>query len=377
MRVVIAPDAFKEAASAAAVAAALARGWKRVFPDSILECVPMADGGEGTMDALVAATGGHATELDVTGPLGEPLRAAYGMLGDGATAVIEMAAASGLPLVPAQRRDPGITTTRGTGELMRHAITAGARRLIIGIGGSATNDGGAGMATALGYVLRGADGQPLLDGGMALAGLECIDVSGVLPELEECEILVACDVANPLCGPDGASHVYGPQKGADAPMVERLDAALRRFGEVVEAQLGISVLEVAGAGAAGGLGAGLIAFARAQLRPGVELVAEACGLERRIKGADLVITGEGRLDKQSAYGKTPVGVARLAKAHNVPVVAVAGALGPGYEEVYACGIDAAYAICPGPMSLDEALGQTEARLEAVAETIARTWRALA
>ena len=374
MRVVIAPDSFKECASAEAVSAALAAGWLRVYPEADVVRVPMADGGEGTVAALVAATGGSLTTATVTGPLGEPVVATYGVLGDGATAIIEMAAASGLPLVPPERRDPRVATTHGTGELIRNALDRGAGRIIVGIGGSATNDGGAGMAQALGFSLMDRRGKELQPGGAALAQLARIDSSRKHPRLDACEILVACDVTNPLCGPNGASRVYGPQKGASETTVLELDAALRHYGKVIEEQLGVSVSDVPGAGAAGGLGAGLLAFANAKLRPGVELVAEACALAERMRGAYLVITGEGRLDAQSAQGKTPVGVARIAKRQGIPVVAVAGTLGEGYAQVYDHGIDAVFSICRGPIALDEAMSRAEELLADAAETIARLWK---
>ncbi len=374
MRIVIAPDSFKESASAAAVAQAIATGWRRVFPEADIVTVPMADGGEGTVDALVAATNGSRITANVCGPLGDPVDAVYGILGDGTTAVIEMAAASGLPLVAPERRNPAVATTRGTGELIRHAIERGARRLILGIGGSATNDAGAGMAQALGYALVDDSGADLPRGGIALARLARIDGTRKHPGLAQCEILVACDVTNPLCGPNGASHVYGPQKGASPAMAAELDSALHHFGEIVRAQLGVEVMDLPGAGAAGGLGAGLVAFAGAQLRRGVDLVAEACGLEARMQGADLVITGEGRLDAQTAHGKTPAGVTLMAKRLNIPVIALAGALGPGYESLYNAGIDAMYSICPGPISLEESMARTPELLAAAAEAVARTWR---
>ncbi len=375
MRVVIAPDAFKECLPAIAVARALERGWRRIYPDADVHLAPMADGGEGTVDALVASTGGRFVTTRVTGPLGEAVDAAYGMLGDGRTAVIEMAAASGLPLVPPDQRNPGRTTTRGTGELIRHAIASGAQRIIAGIGGSATNDGGAGMAQALGYSLQDEQGNELPPGGAALARLARIDAAKRLPDLDNVEILAACDVDNPLCGPTGASFVYGPQKGADAALAARLDDALRHFGKCIEAQMSVPVLNLPGAGAAGGLGAGLVAFARARLEAGVVLVAEACNLAQWMDGADLVITGEGRMDAQSARGKTPVGVARIAKRGNVPVAAVAGALGPGYEAVYAEGIDIVWPLCAAPMPLAEALARSEERLIETGEALARAWRA--
>jgi glycerate 2-kinase len=373
MRIVIAPDSFKECATAAQVADAIADGVRRVLPDAELVIVPMADGGEGTVDALVASTEGRHVECRVTGPLGEPVAARYGILGDGGTAVIEMAAASGLGLVPLERRDPRITTTRGTGELMRDALDRGVHQIIIGIGGSATNDGGAGMAQALGFSLQDDQGSELPPGGAALADLAHIDDANRHPGLAECDVLVACDVDNPLCGPSGASHVYGPQKGADADTAEALDKALRHFGEVVERACGTPVLDLPGAGAAGGLGAGLVAFAGGRLRPGVNIVAEACALERHMEGAALVITGEGAMDGQTVNGKTPVGVAQIAKRKGIPVVAIAGSLGPGYEAVYDHGIEAAFSIVSRPMSLEEAMEQVEPLLRDTAEAVTRTW----
>ncbi len=374
MRIVIAPDSFKECASASAVAEAMARGALRAAPGADVFVIPMADGGEGTVEALVTATSGRVVNSVVTGPLGEPVKAAYGVLGDGETAVIEMAAASGLTLMPREARDPRVTTTRGTGELIRMALDRGLCRIIVGLGGSATNDGGAGMAQALGYSLKDFHLEELRPGGAALADLARIDVSQKHPGLDACEILVACDVVNPLCGPDGASPVYAPQKGATPEMVEELDAALRHFGEVVEEQLGTIILDLPGAGAAGGLGGGLVAFAGARLVPGAELIAEVCGFERALKGADLVLTGEGRLDGQTANGKAPVGIAAVAQRHKVPVVAIAGALGEGYEVLYEHGIDAAFSVCSGPTTLDNAVEGAEELISRTAEAVVRLWR---
>ncbi|MCC6696795.1 MAG: glycerate kinase [Candidatus Hydrogenedentes bacterium] len=374
-RIVIAPDSFKECLSALEVAEALARGVRRAIPGAAIEIVPMADGGEGTVDALVAGSGGTLETCRVTGPLGEPVDATFGMLGDGTTAIIEMAAASGLGLVAPEVRDPRHASTFGTGELLRAALDRGARRIILGIGGSATNDGGAGMAEALGYALLDEAGQPLPRGGAMLAHLARIDASGKDSRLAGCEVLVACDVTNPLCGPQGASAIYGPQKGATPRMVEELDAALRHFADVVLRQLGVAILDVPGAGAAGGLGGGLMAFANGRLRPGVELVADVVHLEERVRGAALVITGEGRLDAQTPNGKTPVGVARVAKRCGVPVVAIAGSLGGGYEQVYAHGIDAAFSICTGPMTLDYSRANAARLLEEAGEAVGRMWQA--
>ena len=374
MRIVIAPDSFKECATAVEVADAIAAGIRRVVPEAELVLVPMADGGEGTVAALVAATCGTVVDVDVIGPMGDSVRATYGMLGDGRTAVVEMAAASGLALVPPDRRDPAIATTYGTGELIRHALDSGIDRLIVGLGGSATNDGGAGMAQALGYSLTDAGGTELPRGGRALSRLTDINSTGKHPALDFCEVLVACDVANPLCGPNGASHVYGPQKGAGPATVRDLDAALRHYAGVVADQLDIPILDVPGSGAAGGLGGGLIAFTGAQLRPGVDIVAEAVDLAGKIEGADLVITGEGTLDGQTVEGKTPVGVARIAKSYGVPVVAVAGRLGEGYRELYDHGIDVAVSIAPDTIDISESIRLARNLLADTAETVIREWR---
>ncbi|MFZ5828106.1 MAG: glycerate kinase [Bacillota bacterium] len=357
MKIVIAPDSFKGSMTAAEVAEAMARGVRRVWPDAALELVPMADGGEGTVQALVDATGGRLITATVRGPLGGPVEATFGLMGDGETAVIEMAQASGLPLVEKEERNPLITSTYGTGELIRHALDAGARRLIIGIGGSATNDGGAGMAQALGARLLDESGQELRPGGAELARLAKIDVSGLDPRLKGFAITVACDVDNPLTGPRGASAVFGPQKGATPAMVAQLDSALARWAEVIRQDLGHDVEQVEGAGAAGGLGAGLMAFLGATLRRGVEIVVDAVKLTDRLAGAHLCLTGEGGTDFQTVRGKTPMGVARAAKAHGVPVICISGGLGREYQQVYDVGIDAAVSIVPGPIDLGEAIAR--------------------
>ncbi len=354
LRVVVAPDKFRGSLSASAASAAMARGVRRADPSAIVEEVPMADGGEGTAEALVDATLGSFQEAEVTGPLGTPVLARYGLLGGGTTAVIEMATASGLSLVPPHERDPSRTTTRGTGELVRHAIKAGADRLILAIGGSATNDGGAGLAQALGYRLLDRAGDEIGPGGGALADLDRIDASGVDPSLERVRVEVACDVDNPLCGPRGASAVYGPQKGADAALIERLDRNLAHFADLIERDLGRDVRDTPGAGAAGGLGAGLVAFAGGTLEPGVTLVIRTVGLADRPRGADLCLTGEGSIDASSAFGKTAVGVARLARSLGCPTFALGGTLGPGALDVLEQGVDALFTLCPGPVTLEEA-----------------------
>lgn len=390
MKVILAPDSFKGSLPAAEVADALAEGWRRIFPEASLVHVPMADGGEGTVEAILAATGGQRILVTVTGPLGQPVQAAYAMLDDG-TAAIEMAAASGYQLVPEDMRNPLLTTTRGTGELILHALGAGATKIIVGLGGSATNDGGAGAAQVLGASLRDAEGQELGPGGAALAGLAGIDRSQLhsslhCPDssLDEttrnrtlAQLILACDVDTPLCGSRGASHTFGPQKGATPGMVLELDAALHHYGSMIEQQFGVAVLSLPGGGAAGGLGAGLVAFAGGRLEPGVALVAEVVGLRDKLRDADLVLTGEGSLDAQSLHGKVPVGVARIAGEFGIPVIAFAGRLGPGYERLYARGITAAVSISPGPGTLEEAMGQTAQRLAEGAEMVARLWAARA
>lgn len=373
MKIVIAPDSFKESLSAPDVAAAIARGWQQVFPEAQVLLRPMADGGEGTVDAVLAATGGERRECTVRGPLGEPVQAHWGWLGEG-TAVLEMAAASGLHWVPRERRDATITSSYGTGELIRLALDAGARRIILGLGGSATNDGGAGLLQALGVRFLDADERELAPGGLALAQLAQVDVSSLDQRLLQVRFEIAADVDNPLCGPRGASHVFGPQKGANPQQVEQLDAALECYARVVAATLGEDHSRQPGVGAAGGLGFAAKAFLHASFRPGIELVAELSGLAEAVEGADLVITGEGQLDSQSLHGKTPVGVARVARAAGVPVIALAGSLGEGYQALYAAGIEAAFSLTSGPQSLEQAMNGAAAELQARACDLARVWR---
>jgi glycerate kinase len=360
MYIVVAPQSLKGSLDAPDVGEAIAAGIRRVWPDADIRVVPVADGGEGTVRALVAATDGALRHARVTGPLGEPVDAEYGMLGgnrDG-TAVIEMAAASGLPLVPPEKRDPRMTTTRGTGELMRAALDAGARRLLIGIGGSATNDGGAGMAQALGARLLDTQGNELSAGGAALTHLARIDAFHLDPRLKDVEVQVASDVTNPLCGPEGASAVYGPQKGATPEMVSELDAALAHYGEILARDLGADVADVPGAGAAGGLGAGLLAFAHAQLVPGAQLVLETLDFAHILEGAALVFTAEGQLDSQTAYGKAVGAVATAARKAGARVVALAGSVTADDVALEKLGIDAALSIASGPMSLEESMANT-------------------
>jgi glycerate 2-kinase len=373
MKIVIAPDSFKESLSAPEVAVAIARGWQQVFPDA--ECLlrPMADGGEGTVDALLAAVGGERRECRVRGPMGAPVAAHWGWLGQG-TAVIEMAAASGLHWVPREQRDARLASSFGTGELILQALDAGATRIILGLGGSATNDGGAGLLQALGVRFLDVAGRELAPGGAALAALDQLDLSGLDARLLKAQVEVAADVDNPLCGPRGASAVFGPQKGATPAQVAELDAALGRYARIVAATLGEDHAQFPGVGAAGGLGFAARALLKASFRPGIELVAELSGLADAVLGADLVITGEGRMDAQTLHGKTPVGVARVARAAGVPVIALAGSLGEGYQALYQAGIEAAFSLAPGPISLEQAMHGAAVELEARAVDIARLWR---
>ncbi|GAB3624347.1 glycerate kinase [Mariniluteicoccus endophyticus] len=370
MEIVLAPDSFKESLTALEVCAALERGLRQVWPDVVCTHVPMADGGEGTVRSLVDATGGRTHTTRVRGPLGDPVDALWGTLGDGRTAVVEMAEASGLHLVRPGLRDPRSASTFGTGELVRAALDAGARRVVIGLGGSATNDAGAGLAQALGVRLLDADGNELPPGGAALARLARIDTSAADPRLADLEVEVACDVTNRLCGPEGASAVYGPQKGADEQCVRELDAALATFGERVRADVGRDVTDVPGAGAAGGLGAGLLAFTGAELRRGIDIVVDHTGLEAAVARADLVITGEGRMDGQTRFGKTPWGVAQVARRHGVPVVAIAGSLGDDVEELYAEGFTAVIACVDRVAPLEDVLAGAADSLTRTARNVA-------
>ncbi len=355
MRVVIAPQALKGSLTAEEVGQAIALGVQAVYPQAEAVIVPVADGGEGTVQALVDATHGELVWETVTGPLSTPVSAFFGILGDGKTAAIEMAACAGLPLVPHDQRDPRITTTYGVGQLLLAAVERGCRHFILGIGGSATNDGGAGMVQALGGSLLTEQGTEIVRGGAALATLSHISIEHIDSRLQECVIEVACDVNNPLCGPMGASAVYGPQKGATPEMVKELDAALDHYAQIIERDLGNAVRDIPGAGAAGGLGAGLLAFLHATLRPGAQLVLEAVNLEEAIRTADLMITAEGQIDEQTAYGKSVGAVATLAKHYGLPVLALAGGLGNNYQKVYDLGIDGIAVLPSGPMTLPYAM----------------------
>jgi glycerate kinase len=370
MKIVIAPDSFKESLSALDVASEIEAGFREIFPTADYLKIPVADGGEGTVDAMIAATDGQRIDVEVAGPLGTPVQAFYGLLGDGKTAVIEMAAASGLELVPPAQRNPLLTTTFGTGQLIRAALDAGARHCIIGLGGSATNDGGAGMLQALGGGLLDASGKSIPPGGGGLAKLAQIKLEHLDPRLEDCIFEIACDVSNPLLGPQGASAIFGPQKGATPEMVGQLEANLSHFAQLILRDFGLDLASQPGTGAAGGMSLCLIAFLNGTLRPGVEIVTDAIHLAAAIKDADLVITGEGRIDSQSIRGKTPVGVARLAQAYGIPVIAIGGCLAADTAAVYQHGIAAAFAAVNRPCSLETALNEARANLRSAARNIA-------
>lgn len=365
MRIVLAPDSFKGSLTASQVAESMERGIKKGLPQAQTVKLPLSDGGEGLVDSLVRATGGEIRREQVKGPLREPMEACWGVLGDGVTGVIEMAAASGLVLIPQEKRNPMLTTTYGTGELIRSALQYGCTKLIIGIGGSATNDGGMGMAQALGVKFLDEKGEELGPGGGQLIHLNRIDSSRLDPRLQRVSILAACDVNNPLTGPQGASAVYGPQKGADGEMVQKLDAGLKHFAGIIKRDLGIEVEHVSGAGAAGGMGAGIMAFLLGQLTPGIDLVMDMVGLEKELAHCDLVFTGEGRLDAQSAFGKVPVGVARRARKYGIPVIVLAGSIEVEAENLHQEGITAYFSIIDAPISLTEAM-------QRAAENIQRT-----
>lgn len=375
MRVIVAPDSYKGSLSAVEVAKAIKKGILQIFQDAEIIEVPIADGGEGTVEALVVATGGRIVRETVKGPLGDPVESFWGILGDNRIAVIEMAAASGLPLVPPEKRDPRNTSSYGTGELIKSALDNGFRKIIMGIGGSATNDGGAGMAQALGIRFLDSQKRELAPGGGDLSRLAEIDVNLLDPRLKESEIVVACDVDNPLYGPRGASAVYGPQKGATPKIVTELDNALRNFAEIAGKATGRYVADIPGAGAAGGMGAGLMLFTPAILRTGVEIVFEAVGLASLIRNADVVITGEGMTDYQTAFGKAPVGVGKLAKQFNKVAICISGSLGHGADDILEQGINAVVSIVPCPMTLDECMRSAEELVEKAAVRVARLLKA--
>lgn len=371
-RYLCAPDSFKESLTAMEAARAMAQGIENADHDAEVRCLPMADGGEGTARALVDATGGSMRAVPVHDPLGRPVEGHFGLLADGTTAVVETAEASGLALLEAKERNPLIASSYGTGELMLAAVRSGAKRIIVGLGGSATNDAGAGLLQALGVRLLDKNGNDLAHGGAALANLTTIDISTMDPALKNVAITAACDVTNPLTGPTGASAVFGPQKGASKDDVATLDASLAHFAQVIDSQLGVAVNDVPGAGAAGGIGAALKGFLNAEFRPGIAIVIEQSGLDAAAQWADVVFTGEGSIDFQTKFGKTPAGVAETAKRHGKPVIAVAGHIGTGIDELHEVGIDAVFGIAPGAVSLSELLADAAANVTRTTEQIVRT-----
>ena len=373
VKIIIAPDSFKENLTSLEVATCIEKGIKKVLPNARCIKIPMADGGEGTVQSLVDATRGRIYKKQVIDPLGHKVTARYGMLGDGCTAVIEMAEASGLPLVPRPQRDPMLTTTFGTGQLISDALDRGAKTIIIGLGGSATVDGGAGLAQALGVKFHAANGKVISHygcGGM-LSQIGRIDTSSLDPRIKKTKFIIASDVTNPLCGPHGAAQVFGPQKGATPAMVKALDHNLKYFADRIKRDMKKSVIGLPGAGAAGGLGAGLVAFTGAKIKRGIDLIINITGLSRHIKGADLVITGEGRVDFQTAFGKTPAGVAKAARKLGVPCIAIGGSLADDARGVFAHGISGLESAAARDMDLAEALRESRKHLEFAGERVMR------
>ena len=372
MKIIVAPDSFKGSLTAIKAAEAIEAGIKAVFSDAIVIKIPIADGGEGTVDAVVTATGGEIIHKLVVGPINKTVNAKMAII-NGDIAVIEMAEASGIILVPEDEKNPLITTTFGTGELILEAVSRNCRKIVIGIGGSATNDCGAGMAQALGFILLDEDDNEIGFGGEELSKVSKIVNSHLYDRFKHIEIIVACDVTNPLCGEKGASFIYGPQKGATPEMSKLLDANLSHFAEIIKRDLGKDVKDIPGAGAAGGLGAALIAFLDAKLVPGIEMVLDTVDFDSKVKDADLVITGEGRIDAQSAFGKVPMGVARASKKYNVPVIAIGGSIGDGASELYSVGVDAIASIMTHPMTLEYAMMNSFELLKNAVERVMRVY----
>lgn len=373
MKIVVAPDSFKGSATTTEVSDFIEKGIRKVQPNATVIKLPLADGGEGTVAALVIAAKGIYIEKEVTGPLGEKVKAKFGLINKD-VAVIEMAEASGLTLVKNEERNPFKTTTYGTGELIKAALDQGVKEIYIGIGGSATNDGGAGMAQALGVSLKDKKGKEIGYGAEALENIDSIDISNIDSRIYNTEITVLSDVTNPLCGKNGASYIYGPQKGASNKDVERLDEILKQYGKRLEATLQKNIIDEKGTGAAGGLGAGLLAFCHAKVNSGIDMILEMIKLEEHVRDADLVITGEGTMDYQSVNGKAPLGVAKIAKKYNVPIVAIVGSEGSDLEKVYHNGIDLIIDIVNKPMNLEEAIKNVAKLTENAGEKAIRAFR---
>jgi len=371
MKIVVAPGSFKGSLTAFQVSDAIEKGFKRIFLDANIVKIPMADGGDGTLECLVKCTNGKRINKTVTGPLGKNVRAYYAVLGDEKTAVIETAASSGLKLLKTEEYNPMLTTTYGTGEMIKSALNKGFRKIIIGVGGSATNDAGTGMAQALGVKLLDSSEKNIPFGGIGLKKLDKIDISGIDKRIAEAEIVGVCDVSNPLAGTHGAANVYSRQKGATPKMIKELDSYLEHFARIVKRDLGKDVREIPGAGAGGGMGAGLMVFLNAKLKPGAEIVAEKLKLSEHMKDADLVVTGEGSLDAQTIYGKTPIGVSKIAKKFGIPVIVITGQIGQGAEKLYNMGVDAMLSIAQGPISLDDSISNAENLIISASESVAR------
>ncbi|HHL0974395.1 MULTISPECIES: glycerate kinase [Bacillus cereus group] len=374
MKVVIASDSYKESLKAIEVCEAIERGFRAIFPNAKYVKIPIGDGGEGTVESLVDATGGRIISISVTGPLRESVQAFYGVSKDKKTAFIEMAAASGLQHVPVEKRNPLITTTKGTGELILHALNQGAEYIILGLGGSATNDGGAGMLAALGVRFINDKGEVIDPSGGTLHSIVAIDFSQMDPRLKGVKIEAACDVDNPLVGMQGASFVFGRQKGANIEMMKELDENLKHYANILKRYVSSDVSEIPGAGAAGGMGAAVISVLKGDLRRGIEIVLDYTNFDKHIEDADLIITGEGRIDEQTAYGKAPVGVAGRAKRFSVPVIAIGGSVSSDYSAVYEKGIDAVFSITMRPTTLEEAYRVAEENIEMTTKNIATVWK---
>lgn len=373
MKIIIASDSYKGSCSAIEVANAIEKGIREVYDDAEIIKIPVADGGEGTVDALVNSTNGKYEEIRVLNPLGHRITAKYGVIHD-EFAVIEMASASGITLINKNELNPLITTTYGTGELIKDAMEKGLRKILVGLGGSSTNDGGVGMAQALGFSFKDVDGKEISFGGGGIGEINEIDSTNVHPLLKDTEIIAISDVDNPLCGPTGAAYIFAPQKGADKDMVIKLDENLQYYGNLLKTFLGKDVSQVPGSGAAGGLGAGLLAFCNAGIEPGISKVLDITGIDNHLMDADLVITGEGKIDGQSIFGKVPVGVAKRSRKYNIPVIAIVGSVGEGVAEVYSHGIDAIMDIINKPMTLEYAMENAEELITKTASNAMRLYK---
>ncbi len=371
MKIVVAPDSFKGSLSSKEAADAIELGIIKVIPDADIIKIPIADGGEGTVQALVEAMGGEIIRTQVIGPLGETIESYYGVLNDRKTAIIEMANASGLTLVPPDKKNPMLTTSYGTGQLIKSALDLGIEQIVIGLGGSATNDGGVGMAQALGVRFIDKNGRDIGFGGGQLGEIREIDISGIDERIRKVTIQAACDVDNPLCGPNGASHVYGPQKGADKEMIHILDENLKHLAKIIKRDLGADIIDLPGAGAAGGLGAGLAAFLNAELNKGFDIIANITSLDDYIKDARVVFTGEGQIDKQILSGKAVYGVAKIAKKYGTYVIAIVGGISDDAYELFDKGIDGMESIIDKPMTVEEACKMAKLLVERAAERVMR------